>query len=59
MYLTHNEQKSVISERFIRILQNKIYKYMTLISKNVYIHKLDDIVNKCNNTYHNETHFMS
>ena len=59
MYLTHNEQKSVISERFIRILQNKIYKYMTLISKNVYIHKLDDIVNKYNNTYHNETHFMS
>ena len=59
MYLTHNEQKSVISERFIRILQNKIYKYMTLISKNVYIHKLDDIVNKYNNTYHNETHFIS
>ena len=59
MYLTNNEQKSVISERFIRILQNKIYKYMTLISKNVYIHKLDDIVNKYNNTYHNETHFMS
>ena len=59
MYLTHNEQKSVISERFIRILQNKIYKYMTLISKNVYIHKLDDIVNKYNHTYHNETHFIS
>ena len=59
MYLTNNEQKSVISERFIRILQNKIYKYMTLISKNVYIHKLDDIVNKYNNTYHNETHFIS
>ena len=25
---------------------------MTLISKNVYIDKLDDIVNECNNTYH-------
>ena len=25
---------------------------MTSISKNVYIDKLDDIVIKCNNTYH-------
>ena len=53
MYLTHNEGKSIIAERFVRILKNKIYKYMTSISKNVYIEKLDDIVNKYNNTYHN------
>ena len=33
-------------------LKNKIYKHVTLISKNVYIDKLDDIVNECNNTYH-------
>ena len=52
MYSTHNEGKSVIAERFIRTLKNKIYKYMTSISKNVYIDKLDDIVNKYNNTYH-------
>ena len=47
----HNEGKSVIAKRFIRTLKNKIYKYMTSISKNVYIDKLDDIVNKYNNTY--------
>ena len=52
MYSTHNEGKSVIAERFIRTLKNKIYKYMTSISKNVYIDKLDDIVKKYNNTYH-------
>ena len=52
MYSRHNEGNSVIAERFIRTLKNKIYKYMTPISKNVYIDKLDDIVNKYNNTYH-------
>ena len=52
MYSTYNEGKSVVAERFTRTLKKKIYKYMTLISKNVYTDKLDDIVNKCNNTYH-------
>ena len=52
MYSIHNEGKSVVAERFIRTLKTKIYKYMTSISKNVYIDKLDDIVNECNNTYH-------
>ena len=52
MYSTHNEGKSVVAERFIRTLKNKIYKYMTSISKNVYIDKLNNIVNKRNNTYH-------
>ena len=51
MYSIHNEGKSVAPERFIRTLKNKIYKYMTAISKNVYIDKLDDIVNEYNNTY--------
>ena len=51
MYSTHNKGKSVVAERFIRTLKNKIYKYMTLVSKNVYIDKFDDIVNKYNNTY--------
>ena len=44
MYSVNNEGKSVVAERFIRTLKTKINKYMTLISKNVYIDKLDDIV---------------
>ena len=31
---------------------NNIYKHMTSIFKNVYIDKLDDMVNTYNNTYH-------
>ena len=53
MYSTHNEGKSVVAERFIRILKNKIYKHMAAVSKNVYFDVLDDIVDKYNNTYHN------
>ena len=52
MYSTYNEEKSVVAERFIRTLKNKIFKHMTAISKNVYFDVLDDIVNKCNNTVH-------
>ena len=52
MHSIHREGKSVIAERFIRTLKNKIYKYMTAKSKNVYIDKLDDIVDEYNNTYH-------
>ena len=52
IYSTHNEGKSDVSERFIRTLKNKKYKYMTSTSKNVHIDKLDDIVNKYSNTYH-------
>ena len=52
IYSTNNEGKSVVAERFIRTLKSKIYKYMTSISNNVYIDKLDDIVDEYNNTYH-------
>ena len=52
MYSAQNERKSVVVERFIETSKNKIYKYMTSVSKNVYIDKLDDIVDKYNNTYH-------
>ena len=52
MYLTHNEGKSVIAERFIRTLKSRVNKYMTSISKSVYIDKVDDIVNGYSNTYH-------
>ena len=52
MYSTNNEVKSVVAKRFIRTLNNKIYKYMTSISKNVYTDKLDNIINIYNSTYH-------
>ena len=51
MYSTHSKGKSVAAERFIRTLKSKIYKYMTSVSKHVYIDKLDNIVNEYNNTY--------
>ena len=52
MCSTNSEGRSVVAERFIRTLKNKIFKYMTAISKNVYFDVLDDIVNKYNNTFH-------
>ena len=52
MYSIHNQGKSVVAERFIRTLKTKIYKYMTSVSKNLHIDKLDDIVSEYNNTYH-------
>ena len=52
MYSTHNEGKFVVAERFVRTLKTKICPYITSISENVYIDKLDDTVNKYNSTYH-------
>ena len=52
MYSIHNEGKPVVAERFIRTLKTKIYTFMTSVSKNVYIGKLDDIISEYNNTYH-------
>ena len=52
MYSTYNEGKSVVAERFIRTLKNKIFKLMTTILKNVYFDVLNDIVNKYDNTIH-------
>ena len=57
MYSTHIEGKSVAAERFIRTLKIKTYKYVTSISKNVYLDELTDVVTKYNNTY-NSTHKM-
>ena len=53
MYSTFNEGKSVVAERFIRTLKNKLYKHMTVTGKNVYYDVLDDVVNEYNNTKHN------
>ena len=52
MYSIHNEGKSFVAERFIRTLKSRIYKYITSVSKKVYIDKLDDTVNKYNNKFH-------
>ena len=51
-YSTHNKVKSVLAGRFLRTLKNKFYKYTISISKNVYIDKLDDLVDKYNNAMH-------
>ena len=51
IYSTHNEEKFVIAEKFIRTLK-KVNKHNTLASKNLHIDKLVDIINKSNNTYH-------
>ena len=53
MYSTFNEGKSVVAERFIRTLKNKLYKHMAATDKNVYYDVLDDVVNEYNNTEHN------
>ena len=52
MYSTYNEGKSVVAERFIRTLKNKLYKHMTATGKNVYYEVLDNVVNEYNNTKH-------
>ena len=52
MYLTYNEGKSVVTQRFIRTLKIKIFKHMIAISKNVYFDVLHDILNKYNNAVH-------
>ena len=55
MYSAHSEGKSAVAERFIRTLKNKIYKYMTAVSKDVYVYKLNDIVYEYNNIYYRTT----
>ena len=52
MYSTYNEGKSVVAERFIRTLKNKLYKHITATGKNIYYDVLDDVVNKYNNSKH-------
>ena len=52
MYSTYNKRRSVVAERSIGTIKNKIYKYMTSVSQNVYIDKLNDIINEYNDAYH-------
>ena len=52
MYSANNDGKSVVAERFIKTLKNKIYKHMTIIGKNVCFNVLDDIFKDYNNSIH-------
>ena len=52
MYSTDNEGEYVVAERFITTLKNTICKYMTSVSKNMYVNNLTDTINKYSNTYH-------
>ena len=52
MYSTYNKRRPVVEERSIGTIKIKIYKYMTSVSQNVYIDKLNDIINEYNNAYH-------
>ena len=49
------QENLLFVERFSRILKNKIYKFMTSVSKSAYIDKLDDIVNKYYNAHSSKT----
>ena len=44
MYSTYNEENYIVAEIFIRMLENKIFKHMTVVSKNVYFYVLDDVL---------------
>ena len=50
MCSTNNDGKSVVAERFIKTLKNKIYKHVATIDKNVYFNVLDDVVKDYNNS---------
>ena len=52
IYANHDEGKSVVTERFIKVFKNKFYKCITSVSKIHYADKLKDIVNKYNNKYY-------
>ena len=51
MHSMQNEGKSVVAERFIRTIKNKVYKYTSSVPKNVSINNLADTVDIYNNTY--------
>ena len=51
MYSTHNEGKSVITERFIKTLKSKIYKKMTANDSKSYLLYLNKLVDQYNNIY--------
>ena len=52
MCSTHNEGKSVFTEKFIKTLKAKIYKKMTANHSKPYLSYLNKLLDQCNNTYH-------
>ena len=52
MYSTENEEKSSVVERRIRTMKEKMWKYFSANSTNVYIDALPDLVREYNNTRH-------
>ena len=52
MYLTHNEGKSVVAEKFIKKLKDKIYKTMTANDSKSYLNYLNKLIDEYSNTYH-------
>ena len=53
--MDHMKILLILTKEWFEILKNEVYKYVTLISINVYTAKLDNIVDKYNNTYHRAT----
>ena len=51
MYLTHNEGKSVVVDRFIKILKSKIYKTFTANDSKFILGRLNKLVDEYNTTY--------
>lgn len=52
LYATNNKGISVVAERFIKALNNKVFKHMTSISKIVHIKKLSELVEQYSYTIH-------
>ena len=51
MYSTHNEHKSLITKRFIKMLKAKTYKKMKANNSKCYLVYLNKLVDQYNNTY--------
>ena len=52
LYSTENEEKSSVVERWIRTMKEKMWKYFSANSTNVYIDVLSDLIREYNNSRH-------
>ena len=52
LYSTENEEKPSVVERWIRTMKEKMWKYFSANSTNVYVNVLPDLVREHNNTRH-------
>ena len=52
LYSTENAEKSLVAERWNRMMKGKMFKYLTANNTNKYIDVLDDYVERYNNTRH-------